>query len=716
MAEALRELDDPLAAALDAGPDAPGPAVATAIIAALLPSESGTAPRWLRDAQPVVFRRVHAALARHGGALLADPVGSGKTWVALAVAQALGLPTVVLAPAILREQWERTAAGVDVAITVVSHERASRGALPAAPPGLVIIDESHRFRTPACRRYRMVAPWLLPSRVLLLTATPVVNRLDDLLHQLLLALPDDALRHGGCASLRASLGRGHAPAALGEVVLCRGEPAGLPRLRRQRATLPLAPEDHRLLLRLDALRLSRHPGIAALLRGSLLAALASSPAAFRHAVERYRDLLALANDAADAGRMLSRRTLREAAGADTAQLVLWAVLADDAAPAEVACEDADAVARLLALARARELAPDPRVAWLQALLADGIPTVVFTGSRATLGWLRSRLGALEPAWLAGDGAGIGAARCPREAVLARYGPGGGGALPPLLATDVAAEGLDLQRAARVVHYDLPWTATRLAQRTGRVRRLASRHATVGVVSLLPPPEVERRQRRLARLLGKQRLPARAGLEERSGWLYRWRADLAPLARAPRAAGAVAVEGAVEGWLVAVEPGQAPARLLWIGDDGRDTEAPHETIPHLLDARLARHRPLSPAERLAFPGVAAPVLRALLAAQAATRWSGTGRPLSQRRLWRRLVRLAAWCARRRDRAGLAAVERGLAWLAGGFRAGDEWRAGAWHGLPRAALLAELARLPRRAPPPAPPLPRLAGIVRVTTFPA
>ncbi len=716
MAEALQELHDPLAAALDAGPDAPGPAVVTAIITALLPAESGTAPPWLQGAQPVVFRRVHAALARHHGALLADPVGSGKTWVALAVAQALGGPTVVLAPAVLRDQWERTAARVGVAITVHSHERASRGALPAAAPGLVIIDESHRFRTPTSRRYRCVAPWLLPSRVLLLTATPVVNRLDDLLHQLLLALPDDALRTAGCPSLRAALGRGHAPAALGEVVHCRGEAAGLPGLRRQRATLPLAHDDRRLLTRLDALRLSRHPGIAALLRGSLLAALASSPAAFRRAVERYRDLLALARDAADAGRTLSRRALREAAGPDAAQLVLWALLPQAAAPAEVACEDAGAVSALLAMARARELAPDPRAAWLRALLADGIPTVVFTGSRATLGWLRSRLADLAPAWLAGDGAGIGSARFPREAVLARYAPGSSGALPPLLATEVAAEGLDLQRAARVVHYDLPWTATRLAQRTGRVRRLASNHATVAVVSLLPPPEVERRQRRLERLLGKQRLPARAGLAEQGGWLYRWRADLAPLARAPRAAGAVAVRGAEAGWLVAVAPGPAPARLLWIGDDGRVVDAPAETIPRLLDARQAAHRPLSDAERLAFPGVLAPVLRELLAAQAGNRWSGLGRPAAQRRLWRRLLRLATGCARRRDRAGLAAVERGLAWLAGGFRAGDEWQARAWLGLPRAALLAELGRLPRQGPPPAPPLPRLAGIVRVTTFPA
>lgn len=721
MAEALREVHDPLAAALDAGPDAPGPAVVTGIVAALLPAESGTPPPWLRDDQPVAFRRVHAALARYGGALLADPVGSGKTWVALAVAHALGLPTVVLAPAVLRGQWEGTAARVGVPVLVHSHERASRGALPCRTPGLVIIDESHRFRAPGSRRYRTVAPWLGSARVLLLSATPVVNRLEDLTHQLLLALPDDALLPAGCASLRVALGGGHAPAALGEVVLCRGAPAGLPALTRHRATLPLAPDDRRLLARLDALRLSRQPGIAALLRGGLLAALASSPRAFRRAVERYRDLLAQAADAVAAGRTLPRRTLRQAAGADTAQLVLWALLPDGDGPAEVAGEDETAVQELLRLARAREAAADPRVTWLRALLSDGIPTVVFTGSTATLAWLRARLADLGPAWLAGDGAGIGTARLPRAAVLARYGPAGTGTLPPLLATDVAAEGLDLQRAARVVHYDLPWTATRLAQRAGRVRRLASAHAAVTVVSLLPPPEVERRQRRLERLLGKQRLPGHAGLEERSGWLYRWRADLAPLARGPRAAGATAVPGTEAGWLVAVglpwmTPGPAPARLLWIGDDGGVTDAPAETIPRLLDARRAAHRPLTEAERRRFPEAVAPALRPLLAALDGERWRAPGRPREQRRLWRRLVRLAGWCARRRDRRGLAAVERGLAWLAGGLRAGEQQRAGAWLALPRPALLAELARLPHRPPAPAAPLPRLDGIVRVATFPA
>src|SRR5262249_4823210 len=55
----------------------------------------------------------------------------------------------------------------------------------------------------------------------------------------------------------------------------------------------------------------------------------------------------------------------------------------------------------------------------------------------------------------------------------------------LLATDLLSEGLNLQDASRVVHYDLPWTPARLAQRVGRMDRLASPHPHVETVTFLP---------------------------------------------------------------------------------------------------------------------------------------------------------------------------------------------------------------------------------------
>jgi superfamily II DNA or RNA helicase len=90
--------------------------------------------------------------------LLADGVGTGKTWVALAVARALdpGRTILVLAPAALLAQWREVAARAGVPIRLHSHETLSRGRLPGREAAVVVVDESHRFRTPlpgATRRW-----------------------------------------------------------------------------------------------------------------------------------------------------------------------------------------------------------------------------------------------------------------------------------------------------------------------------------------------------------------------------------------------------------------------------------------------------------------------------------------------------------------------------------------------------------------------------------
>jgi hypothetical protein len=61
----------------------------------------------------------------------------------------------------------------------------------------------------------------------------------------------------------------------------------------------------------------------------------------------------------------------------------------------------------------------------------------------------------------------------------------------LVATDLASEGLNLQDADVVVHYDLPWNPLRLAQRVGRTVRLGGIHERVDVWWFAPPPVIER---------------------------------------------------------------------------------------------------------------------------------------------------------------------------------------------------------------------------------
>src|SRR5215207_11656655 len=62
----------------------------------------------LRLDQVETVRRVRAHLRRDGGALLADDVGTGKTYMALAVAREWNRPLIV-APASLRTTWEQAA-------------------------------------------------------------------------------------------------------------------------------------------------------------------------------------------------------------------------------------------------------------------------------------------------------------------------------------------------------------------------------------------------------------------------------------------------------------------------------------------------------------------------------------------------------------------------------------------------------------------------------
>ena len=73
----------------------------------------------------------------------------------------------------------------------------------------------------------------------------------------------------------------------------------------------------------------------------------------------------------------------------------------------------------------------------------------------------------------------------------------------LVATDVLSEGQNLQDAAIVVNYDLPWAIIRLIQRAGRVDRIGQKAEEILCYSFLPADGVERLIRLRARV--RQRL-------------------------------------------------------------------------------------------------------------------------------------------------------------------------------------------------------------------
>lgn len=91
---------------------------------------------------PAIEKHVHA-LKRYGSTLDASDTGTGKTYVSLFVAKALGYKPTVICPKAVIESWKSAAVGVGHALMEIkNYEKAIRH--PMAPPEMLIFDEVHR--------------------------------------------------------------------------------------------------------------------------------------------------------------------------------------------------------------------------------------------------------------------------------------------------------------------------------------------------------------------------------------------------------------------------------------------------------------------------------------------------------------------------------------------------------------------------------------------
>lgn len=550
----------------------------------------------LRADQRLAVARVAHALARDGGCLLADDVGRGKTYVALAAARQWRHPLVVI-PASLRRTWLDAMRRTGVHCSLVTHEALSRGSLPLAFADGIIVDESHRFRSPAAKRYGALARLSAHAQLLLLSATPLQNGARDLAAQLALFLGSAAFRRPASDLARHVIRGGR---------LTAGE---LPEVAPPR-WVQLAVDEGAVLQAIVALPAPAAPldaGDAGALRTiSLVRAWASSRAALLATLRRRRRVATAIEQCAASGLAPSRRDVRSWQGVgDDVQLALAPLLVNhslhtrgpDVGSALAA--ERDALGELeRALAGAAD--PDPaRVAALRRLRADhaGQRILAFSEFASTV---RAYFGAMradpEVGLLTASGARIASGPVTRDALLARFAPLAQGAPPPrraervtlLVSTDLLSEGVNLQDASVVVHLDLPWNPARLAQRVGRARR-AGGAAVVHSYLFAPPARTEvllavesrlREKLRRAELAIGRALPvmptlagpplpnaaepppaqdaSAAALGALADRLTRWRR---PCGRVPATATLVAATGDGSGWLAALDDG----RLL--ADDG-----------------------------------------------------------------------------------------------------------------------------------------------------
>jgi hypothetical protein len=488
----------------------------------------------------------------------------------------------------------------------------------------------------------------------------------------------------GVPSLRALLGRGDGSPALGRLVIERCAEEAKP-VRVERSSRAGAAESEAALSALqllERLSLSRSPPIASLVRAVLRHAVSSSPAALVGALARYRLLLEHARDALAAGRPMDRAAIRRFTGESGEQLFLWELLPASDAAMELDLADLDVIQPVLTEARRLAELPDPKVARLRELLADGLSSLIFVARRETVRHLRDRLGDSRLAWCTGERAGLGAMSVPRATVLGWFREGCGAeriGVKHLIVTDVAAEGLDLQRAARVVHYDLPWTPMRLDQREGRAIRLGSLHQSVEIVRLGLPRPLEQALRVEDSLRRKRLLPDAAGLGPGGRRLWRWRTELGEAFERGHTTAGVAVArtppaGVLAGFSLHAPRNGADTRLafvlLWVDPDGTATEAEDIVAARLSAAAVAEPDVPDDTRLSAALALLAEPIRSRISAARANRWAEAAGGAAGRTVAVKLQEGIRAAARSRDGAALDRLERALGFAAGGHTAGEE----------------------------------------------
>ncbi len=393
-----------------------------------------------------------------GRAILADEVGLGKTIEAGIVLSELRLRglagrVLVLAPPGLVGQWREelerkfalpcTLAGargfqpppaqgthpVVLASLAAARRDPLRAALTQTKWDLVIADEAHRCKNPRSASGRL-ARALRARHVLLLTATPIENRLADLFQLVSIVRPGLL---GSAAEFRARHGAGDGRGA------------------REVAALQLTLRE--LMVR------HRRSEISVMLPRRLAETVRVAPAAGEAALYDAISARVRAQARESLGRALALRTMQQLAGSSP-----WACVPslaklgwEDLAAQAAAVPSSGKAATLLELLRGH--------------LARNEKVVVFTAFRRTLEALAALLAEHDLPAAVYHGS---LPRAEKDAAIAAFA----GERPILLSTEAAGEGRNLQFCHVMVNFDLPWNPMQIEQRLGRIHRIGQRRDVV----------------------------------------------------------------------------------------------------------------------------------------------------------------------------------------------------------------------------------------------
>ncbi|HTP30472.1 MAG TPA: SNF2-related protein, partial [Anaeromyxobacteraceae bacterium] len=410
---------------------------------------------------------VHRVLRTfRGRALLADEVGLGKTieagmLISEYLLRGMARTVLVVCPAALVGQWCQELAekfSVEAHSTEEPHFRTtpeaawSGGSEPrvvvaslqmirtarhaelvrAQRWDLLVIDEAHHVKNRTTAGFKLLDS--LKSRfLLLLTATPVENDLEELYNLVTLLKP----------------GQLATPAAFKRQFVEKGDPFSPRNRERLRELLG------EVMVRNTRALAGR--GIELPPRFAQTVVVEPSPeeqALYKAVVDLVRSVK---------NSRLALRTLLEEAGS-SAEAVLDTLARLDSGLGAAPLARVAEVARSATQIQARKLAKLLEIIRALGSFSPDSKAVVFTRFRATLDALSAALDAADVPHSSFTGGMSGPAKNRAVEQLRDE-------VPVMLATDVGGEGRNLQFANVLVNYDLPWNPMKIEQRIGRLHRI-----------------------------------------------------------------------------------------------------------------------------------------------------------------------------------------------------------------------------------------------------
>ena len=252
-------------------------------------------------------------------------------------------------------------------------------------------------------------------------------------------------------------------------------------------------------------------GLDGLLRSGILKRFESCWDACRRTVGRIVEAHELFLDAWKEGFVLGGEALRAAAAMEREEAGLAESLADgfaeddrtpvaefDPAYAKDVARDLEALRRIADRLGRLSAEGDPKIKTLLKLIENSpsAKVIVFSTFADTIRYLDEHLPPVIAERERITVVGSDTDPDQRTKMLARFSPKTvvredyeppEGEVDVLLSNDVLSEGQNLQQAASVISYDMPWNPQRVVQRYGRVIRLKSEHERVFLTSMLPAP-------------------------------------------------------------------------------------------------------------------------------------------------------------------------------------------------------------------------------------